>query len=450
MHRCFRKYASLIAIVCVAALTTSAVAQEDPPKPTVRPLGRDHPAAPAPGLEAGEEPSGALSLRDALVLALARNPELAVFSWHERSADALIVGAGLRPNPAISIDLEDVGGTGESRGFEEAQLTLGVGQLIELGGKRGARLAAARRFRDLAAWDYEAKRIEVLSRTAAAFIEVLSSQEEVTLAEEAVRLSEQTVATVTARVNAARSHEAEGSRARIALASARIDLEQRQRELQAARQELASQWGSTEAQYERVEGDLGRLSTLPPIERLSERLEQHPNLARWATEGAAREALLRAENANAKPDLTVAAGVRHRASVDDNVAVLSAALPLPLFNRNQGAIAAAKAALARTEDERSAARSSANAALVRSYASIQAAQAQIALVEAEVLPDAEAAFQAIRGGYEEGRFSFLEVLDVQRTVVAARAQRLRALADFHLGIVDIEALIGESVEDAGR
>ncbi|MFN0149251.1 MAG: TolC family protein [bacterium] len=450
MQWSIHRNATVIVIVSLFALTSRAAADELPPPPSARPLGRDLPAALKGGLESGSEPTGSLSLQDVLVLAVARNPELAVFSWHERAADAQIIGAGLRPNPELSLEVEDVGGTGESQGFKAAQFTLGLGQMIELGGKRGARLAAARRLRDLAAWDYEAKRLEILTRTAAAFIEVLAAQERIALAEEAVRLAEQIETTVDARVNAARSHEAEGSRARIALASARIERDLRQRKLLVARQHLASHWGSTDPRYERVDGDLSRVSILPPYERLSVRLEQHPNLARWATEATAREAFLRAETAGGRPDLTLGAGVRHRADVDENAAVLSVAMPLPLFNRNQGAIAAAKAALARTEDECGAARSSAHAALRSAYQSYEAARSEIALVEADVLPDAEEAFQAIRGGYEEGRFSFLEVLDVQHTLAAARAQRLRALAELHLSVVDIEALIGESIEDAGR
>src|SRR2546427_2665822 len=78
-----------------------------------------------------EEPIGALTLRQALALALARNPELAVFSWDVRIGEARMLQARLRPNPEVGVEVENVTGTGEFRGAREAETTLELSQLIE-------------------------------------------------------------------------------------------------------------------------------------------------------------------------------------------------------------------------------------------------------------------------------------------------------------------------------
>ena len=117
------------------------------------------PSVPAPPMK---EPTGALTLRDALALALTQNPELAPFAWQERANEARILQAGLRPNPQLDLQLEDVLGTGDFSGGQEAQITLQLSQAIELGGKRAARTELASRARGVTESEYEWKRVDVL------------------------------------------------------------------------------------------------------------------------------------------------------------------------------------------------------------------------------------------------------------------------------------------------
>src|SRR3546814_11631596 len=51
--------------------------------------------------------------------------------------------AGLRPNPTVSTEVENIAGTGLYRGLRGAETTVGVSIPIELGGKRSARIAVA-------------------------------------------------------------------------------------------------------------------------------------------------------------------------------------------------------------------------------------------------------------------------------------------------------------------
>jgi cobalt-zinc-cadmium efflux system outer membrane protein len=150
--------------------------------PERNPLGADLPAfvAPASAAEAPSaappEPSGILRLQDALALALLRNAGLAADSYELRAREAALLQAGALPNPTQSLELEDVAGTGEFSGVDQAQTTLLLGQLIELGGKRAARIEVAAAERDLAAFGYEVRRIDVLAGTAGAFVDVLAAQ----------------------------------------------------------------------------------------------------------------------------------------------------------------------------------------------------------------------------------------------------------------------------------
>jgi len=118
-------------------------------------------------------PSGTLTLRKALAAALSRNPGFKATSWQIRINEAEALQAGLAPNPELEVELTDFGGTGETSGFDLLETKLSLVQSIELGGDRQKRLALAQRQSDLAGWDYEIKRVQVISETRRRFLRAL-------------------------------------------------------------------------------------------------------------------------------------------------------------------------------------------------------------------------------------------------------------------------------------
>src|SRR5262245_31632017 len=51
--------------------------------------------------------SASITLAEALARTLRSNPELAVYDWEIRMAEARVLQAGVRPNPELSIDIEN-------------------------------------------------------------------------------------------------------------------------------------------------------------------------------------------------------------------------------------------------------------------------------------------------------------------------------------------------------
>jgi multidrug efflux pump subunit AcrB len=124
-----------------------------------------------------------LILAQALARTLQSSPELSSYSWDIRAAEARILQAKLRPNPDLSIESENITGSGDFKDSDEAlENTLQLSQLVELGGKRSARVQEAQSDRQLADWEYQIKRIEVLRETTTRFIEALAAQRKVSAA----------------------------------------------------------------------------------------------------------------------------------------------------------------------------------------------------------------------------------------------------------------------------
>ena len=395
-----------------------------------------------PATDVGE-PSGALTLRQALALALTRSPELASVGFDIRIAEARILQAKLLPNPDAELTSENIAGSDRYSNARRSENTLLLGQLIELGGKRRARVREAAFGRDLAAFDYETKKREVFLKTAEQFIEVLAGQRRVQITDDLVRLANDFVPAIEKRVEAGKASDLEKTRFDVAVASARIDSEQAKHDLLAARQRLAAQWGSTKPRFASAVGDLDSVPPTASLETLASRLAANPRLARFGAEIAQREAALAREKAAAFPDVTLRAGPRQINETKDTTAVVALSLPLPLWNRNQGNIGAARERVAKASAEQAAAAAALMTELSDAYQNLARARSTISILRENVLPGAESALKATNEGYEAGRFSYLDVLDARRTIGGARTQYLQAVTDYHKARHTVEALTAD-------
>lgn len=419
--------------------------------PEPRPLGSDlevfrppeKPGGDYAAMQRVEEPTGDLRLRDVLGLALMGNPELAGYSWAVRAAEARALQAGQIPNPEIEMELEQFGGVGEAAGFDGAEAALRLGQVLEIGGKRGKRIQVALLERDLEGWDYEAKRLDVLSEATSAFISVLANQERLIIAEESHRLSQTVLDVVSERVEAGKVSPLEKTRAAVEAASAAIEVERVRNDLEASRTILAAVWGGEGARFGEVRGDLARVEEITSLENLMSRAGQGPELARYGTQIDLHRAVLDMEKSLRIPDIELGAGVAREIESGIDTYILALGFEIPVFDRNQGGIREAECQLARAQQERRATKMSVAAEIARAYRSLATSYVEAMSLEATVLPGAERAFEATGEGYRQGKFTYLDVLDSQRTLFEVRAQYLDALEAYHHAVTELERIIGE-------
>src|SRR5690606_13361923 len=148
----------------------------------------------------------------------------------------------------------------------------------------------------------------------------------------------------------------------------------------------------------------------------------------------------RLEEARRLPDVTLSAGYRHFTASGDGAFVGGVSVPLPLFDRNRGAVAAARVRLLAADDERDAALVDARAVLAEAHGALAAAYAEATTLRAEALPRAEDVAARIEEGYREGKFALLDVLDAQRTLAAVRARYADALAAYHAAAAAVDRL----------
>ena len=384
-----------------------------------------------------------LSLARAIETALARNPDLVASRYALTAAQARIKQAGLRVNPQLDAEFENFAGSGASRGVDSLESTLSLGQVIELGGKRALRQAAAEADRDVVSVEQRARELDVLAEVTRRYIDVVAAQERVRSTQQGARLARQTLDAIRVRVAAARSPLAEQSRAQIALTRALLAEQQAAGELRAARYSLASLWGDPEPAFASVNGELFRAETLPSFQAFFNRLERTPESLRFASEARLRDAELRLAVAQARPNIAVGIGVRRFEAAGDTALVAGFSVPLAMYDRNQGAIREARARRAQTDAERIAALTRTRASLFAVYQQMTSARTRTDTLRTEALPLAQTALEQTQAGYERGRFSFLELASAQQELLELQSASIDAAADFYRFRGELERLTSE-------
>jgi cobalt-zinc-cadmium efflux system outer membrane protein len=391
-----------------------------------------------------------ITLSDALRRALAANPRLTAAEKDVRIAAGRRRQAGAFPNPEASFDLDNAFGSGELKGLEDAETTLQISQLIELGGKREARIAAGSAEVDAARWERAAVRLEIVSKTAVAFFDVLTAQRRIQIYDDQIAALDRLTPLLQKRVDAGASSPAEVARARVAVDVVRVDRERAVTASSIARRELAIIMGVNVPDFSRAVGDLNRVGVPPAFQTVLKAIDINPQLMRWSAVWAQRDAELLVARLKPIPDVQVFAGWRHFNQVwngttfesNDNAVRLGLSVPLPVWDQNIGGIEAARESLSKVESERASNRLALVLTLGRAYDSLVGAGREIALLRTSTIPNARTAVDGMESGYREGRYTLLELLDVESSSTQASLRELDALLSFHTSTAIIEGLTG--------
>lgn len=379
-----------------------------------------------------------LTLAEALDRARQSNPELRALALETVAVDAAGRQAALLPNPSLEYLRE--GKTSEG-GSSSVQLAIP----LELGGKRAARMEAALAGSRAAALELAVGRARIEAEVVAAYHQAYIAQQHVALAAQVSESGRRSSQAAARRVLAGKVSPVEEARARVAEANWRMEGVTAQRELDEARIRLASLLGDTGSEPATLAAPVPPSEAALPGAQLEDLIASAPAIGRAVAEVDAGKASLRMERAARMPDVTLIVGSKRsegpeRDRVRQNIIGLS--MPLPLFNRNQGAILAAERRTDKARSELEATRQRVRAEALQAHARMQAALQQERLVREDVLPGAQYAAEAAMKGFEAGKFNYVEVLDAQRTWVQAQGQHLRAISDFYRARADLAKLVG--------
>jgi outer membrane protein, heavy metal efflux system len=377
--------------------------------------------------------TASIDLSTAIRLALDQ-PAARAASYEAQASSALVDQADRLPNPELSWLRE-----GQQAGTRTT--TVQINQPIELGNKRRARVALAQEAAGLARIESFAKRQAIRAEVIVAYHDVLIAGHRLALAQALTDVARKTVDVAGKRVAAGKISPIDETRARLAAVDATSAFTRATAAQAIARTTLGALIGRP-AHTLVLADDSDRLPDTEPLAMLLSRAGESAAVRRARGQLAARHAQTNVERAARMPDVTLSVGTKRDDQVGRRQAVVGLSMPLPLFNRNEDAL---RAALRRTDqagDELAATQADTAAALTAAHTRYEAARNEVLLLRRDVVPNAQAAFGQTLKGFEYGRFSFLDVLDAQRTWFQAQSRQWDSLDDAWRAYAAIERLAG--------
>lgn len=382
-----------------------------------------------------------LTLERAIQLGLEHNPGLAASRARVEAAVGRAEQASKWSNPELELTAAEwpVGGGG---GFSDAIQTIGMAQTLPFPGKKSLDRQVGRAGVNFTSAGVSARRTELVREIKAAFCQALVAERFVAVSRELVQVAESSASTARKRVEAGAAPYQEQLRAEIQLEEARTELAGFQREQETSRRLLFASMGYPDLGAPALEDRLAETAD----KRLSEpeevaRLEAHPLLK------AAGANLARAELENRRaalepyPDLKAGVAGGWLGETDQSIIELRFSLPLPLLNRSKGLKKETSASVKAAEAELIATRQQLQTQFARARNNYLSSSRQVASYREQILPKAAEALRLVQRGFEEGKFTFLDLLDTQRTAAQARLTYQQKLLDFNVAQADLQALL---------
>ena len=391
--------------------------------------------------------SGALTLEAAVARALRSHPRLTVFSEEVQARQFELRQAGVWSNPELAIDMEDFAGSGEFSGLDQAETTILLSQQVELGGQRADRKARGQVDVALAESDYAAARAEVAAEATRRFVALVAAQQRQVLAADQHDLARQILAAVDERIAAGKSPAIERVRMESLVAETQL------RQIQAQQQE-AGAWRALRALWDddawvaaevAVEADLAQMPPLPDWAAIEAGIDQSPAVLaqRLAGQRAGRD--LELARASRIPDLTLSLGAKQMEETGDQALVAGVAFSLPLFDRQQGTIGAARSRQAKVAAQARAVRLALLTELGEIRQRLLSSHSEAEMLRQTLIPAVQRSFEAITYGYKAGKFGFLEVLEAEQSLFQARSRYIGSLATYHQAFADLEERLGQNI-----
>lgn len=381
------------------------------------------------------------TLADMLRAAFDQAPSLRSSDAQIAAARAGVITASARPNPELGLTVENAFGTGVYRALRGAETTLEIGQPIELGGKRRARIESARAGQTLAENALAVARLDLVRSVTRAYAELCAADARTTLAAERVAVAQEVLRAVQAKVDAGFEPPIQARKAQAELGTARSAVDRARADLLSARYALAA-----------FSGDAGTAAVADPAWFASlavtsslvtdEALAEAPGLQVFRLAREAARARVRQARTERAPDVRVSIGVRRLEESHDVAAVGNVTIPLGLFNRNQGAVAQASAEADRAAADAEVGRRELIAQVRRGEQDLIASASEADRVVRETLPAAEEALRLARLGYERGKFGYLDVIDAERSVLTVREALIAARLRGRTARADLDRQLG--------
>jgi cobalt-zinc-cadmium efflux system outer membrane protein len=394
----------------------------------IRPV---EPQYPRMGLAQENAKGALLSLEQVEKIAADHNPTMRQAEAEIRAANARRQQAGMYPNPMVGYTGDEIRG-GSVGGGKEGFF---VQQTIVTGGKLGLSRNVYGQEAKLANIEAEEQKTRVSSAVKMAFLRVLAAQELLDARRDLAKIGQDAAETQRRLWNTGQADETEVLESEVEAQRMRMAARMQENTLREEWRSLAAVIGQPDLPLATVSGDLEKGWPELNEEEAVEAIAQQSPAVRIADATILRaQAILARARREPVPDILVRAGMEHNADQLSTApfskgweGLAEVGVQVPIFNRNQGNIAAAQAEIDRAEQERK--RVTLTLRERAASAIDQYANARLMATEFhdEMLPRAKKAYGLMVEKYGQMLASYPRVLELQRKLYELHAEYIAAL-----------------------
>ena len=386
-----------------------------------------------------------ITLEELQQMALQNNPTFAQSTANIQAAEGRKKQSGLYPNPTVGYQGEQIRG-GSFHGGEEGFF---VQQDIVLGGKLGLNRKIFDQELKQAETEAEEQKLRVVTNIRMAYIQALAAQQTLDLRRNLSKLADDAVETAHQLANVGQADAPDVLESEVEAQQAQLAVTMAERNQQRVWTALAAVVGNPRLPLMRLEGKLEDISTVN-AEELVEKIVNESPAVKIAELGVQRaEASLAREKRESIPDLQLRGGMQQNGellSAPNGRSVglqgfASVGVMIPIFNRNQGNIATAKADAERAKREVDRVKlllRERAASVVQTYAFSQTA---VDRYKNQMIPRAQKAYEMYAKKYQEMAAAYPQVLMAQRTLMQLEVSYITALENFATSSLSLQSYL---------
>ena len=378
-----------------------------------------------------------LTLTDLEQMAVEHNPTLTQAAAQVEAAQGRALQAGLRPNPTIGYEGDEIGNSGTA-----GQQGAFIDQVIVTGGK--LRLTREKFRQEVSAMEAQAlaQQYRVLNAVRMRYFELLARQRLLDVRVALLAIAEDAVKTSEELANVGQANRADLLQARIEARQERVGLENSRALYAAAWKELAALVGCPDLAPTGLAGSLD--NQFFPIDldaALSHLLEASPEVMAARSDVLRSQFALRREEIEPRPNVRVRVGTQYNFETGRQQALAQVGVTVPLFDRNQGNIRAAQAQFALAQAGVTRVELSLRQRFARAGAQYATARATAETYQKEILPEAREAFELYLKSFKDRRAAYPQVLIAQRNYFQASVDYIDAVQRQRRAEVAISGLL---------
>jgi len=398
--------------------------------------------APIPPVQAADtitvSAPGGLTLEEALVLASQNRQELKGFRADLDAAAVKLKHAGLPPNPELQVEWDNLGGDLPADDVKET--TVSLSQPFEIGGKPSARKNRGQAEIMRLQHEQSTTWLDIAAEVKMAFLEVLGAHERLALQHEAEQIASELAAITHERVAAGELAATEETRAEARKVETMVETRKFKTLLAESEFNLAMTLMETDKATVTVSGHLSQEVAIPDQQTLLAEMQNSPLLALRQSEAQLAASGLSLEQANAWSDPSFFVALREIPDQDARAVSVGFSVPLPLFQRNQAALADASATAQKaiTNKENTARRLQTE--LIKAHTMLSAADQEARTLRNEVI--SRVTEEAVREGFRAGKFRYSDVLEASQSREQAKVRHLEAILDLNRAAISLDRLLG--------